>query len=182
MPKFFKSVALLTSLVLLLPTASAGGAGPAAMTPGISTAQTSNDTDVLFMETATMSNLAEIATSRLALQKSGNTAVRAFAQMMITDHTKAQDELNALAVKKGVKLADKPGAAQRLQSNKLSMLSGAAFDAEYKKVQVGGHDMTLTLIKTYRSFGKDTDALAYAAKIQPIVAGHLEMAKGLPGE
>ncbi len=47
---------------------------------------------------------------------------------------------------------------------------------------MAGHDMTLTLIKTYRSFGNDTDALAYAAKTEPIVAGHLEMAKALPGE
>lgn len=182
MLKFSKSAALLTTLVLLLPTASAGGAGPAVMMPGMSTAQTSNDTDVLFMETATMSNLAEIATSRLALQKSGDAKVRAFAQMMITEHTKAQGELNILAARKGVKLTDKPGADQRLQGNKLSTLSGAAFDAEYKKVQMAGHDMTLTLIKTYRSFGQDAEALAYAAKIQPIVAGHLEMTKGLPGK
>lgn len=42
--------------------------------------------------------------------------------------------------------------------------------------------MTLPLIKTHRSFGKDTDTLTYAAKTKPIVAGHLEMAKALPGE
>lgn len=49
------------------------------MTSGVSTAQTSTNTDVLFMEVAGMSNLAEIATSRLALRKSGNAAVRAYA-------------------------------------------------------------------------------------------------------
>ena len=152
------------------------------MTRGMLTAQMSNDTDVLFMETATMSNLAEIATSRLALQKSADPAIRAFAQMMISDHTKAQEELNALAAKRGVKLTDKPGADQRLQGNKLSTLAGAAFDAEYKKVQVAGHELTLNLIKTYRTFGKDAAVLAYAAKVQPVVAGHLEMAKTLPGE
>ncbi|GGO33972.1 DUF4142 domain-containing protein [Deinococcus humi] len=181
MLKLTHAPALLASLVLLLPTASAGGNDMGVMTPAVSTAQLSNDTDVLFMETATMSNLTEIATSRLALQKSSDPNVRAFAQMMIDDHTKAQNELNALAAQKGVKLADKPGADQRLQGNKLSTLTGAAFDAEYKKVQVAGHDMTLMLIKTYRTIGKDAAVLAYAAKIEPVVAGHLEMAKGLPG-
>lgn len=50
----------------------------------------------------------------------------------------------------------------------------------YKKVQVQGHTMTLDLIKTYRTIGKDAQALAYAAKSEPVVAMHLEMAKKLP--
>ena len=60
-------------------------------------------------------------------------------------------------------------------------LSGAAFDAAYKHVQVNGHAMTLDLIQTYRTIGKDQQALAYAAKTQPAVANHLEEAKTLPG-
>jgi putative membrane protein len=100
----------------------------------------------------------------LALKKSSNAEVKAFAQDMITAHTKAQAELKALAQAKGIKIADKPGADQRLQYNKLTTLSGAAFDAEYKKVQVDGHTMTLKLIQTYRTVAKDAQAGAYAAK------------------
>lgn len=166
------------TLSLALPTAVAGGAaGP--LGP-VSTAQVSNDTDVLFMEVMTMSNLTEIQTSRLALQKSSNAEVRAFAQMMIDHHTKAQAELNTLAAQRGVRLADKPGADQRLLYNRLTTLSGAAFDAAYKNVQVNGHKMTLDLIQTYRSFGKDQALLAMAAKMQPVVANHLAEAQELP--
>lgn len=168
------------SLSLALPTAAVAGGAAGPLGP-VSTAQVSNDTDVLFMEVATMSNLAEIQTSRLALQKSSNAQVRTFAQMMITMHTQAQAELNALAARKGIRLADQPGADQRLQYNRLTTLSGAAFDAAYKNVQVGGHQMTLDLIVTYRSVGRDAQALAYAAKLQPVVAGHLEQARALPG-
>lgn len=168
------------TLSLALPTAAVAGGAAGPLGP-VSTAQVSNDTDVLFMEVATMSNLTEIQTSRLALQKSSNAQVRAFAQMMITMHTQAQAELNALAARKGVRLADKPGADQRLLYNRLTTLSGAAFDAAYKNVQVNGHQMTLDLIVTYRSIGKDAQVLAYAAKIQPVVADHLARAKALPG-
>ena len=172
---------LLTAALTLLPTAAlAGGAGAPPMGP-VSTAQVTNNTNVLFMEVATMSNLAEIKTSQLALQKSTNPQVRAFAQHMITMHTQAQQELRALAAAKGVVLADQPGADQRLQFNKLNTLSGTAFDAMYKMVQVSGHQMTLDLIKTYRTFGTDAQTLAYAAKIQPVVTSHLEEAKALPG-
>lgn len=175
-----KKVLLTAALVLLPSFALAGGAGAAPMGP-VSTAQVTNNTNVLFMEVATMSNLTEVKTSQLALQKSTNPQVRAFAQQMITMHTQAQQELQALAASKGVVLADQPGADQRLQYNKLNTLSGAAFDAMYKMVQVAGHQMTLDLVKTYRSFGTDAQALAYAAKLQPVVTMHLEEAKALPG-
>ncbi len=176
-----RSLLTLTAcLALCVPTSLAGGAQNTPMA-AMSTAQMSNDTDVLFMEVMTMSNLTEIQTSRLALQKTSNARVRAFAQEMITEHTRAQAELNAIAQAKGIKLADKPGADQRLQYNKLTTLSGAAFDAEYKKVQVDGHAMTLKLIQTYRPLAKDAQAAAYAAKTQPAVAEHLEGAKTLPG-
>ncbi|AWN24048.1 hypothetical protein DKM44_13045 [Deinococcus irradiatisoli] len=166
-------------LVLSSPASLAGGAGMPPM-GSMSTAQMSNDSDVLFMEVMTISNLAEIQTSQLALKKSSNADVKAFAQKMISDHTKAQAELNALAKSKGVVLTNKPGAAQRLEYNKLTTLSGAEFDAMYKKVQVSGHQMTLDLINLYQTIGKDADALAYAAKTGPIVAMHLDMAKALP--
>ncbi|PNY81415.1 DUF4142 domain-containing protein [Deinococcus koreensis] len=171
----------LAALLLLTPATLAGGADMMAMAPGLSTAQTTNNADVLFMEVATMSNLAEIATSRQALARSSNAAVRAYAQKMIDEHIRAQAELSATAARKGVRLTDKPGADQRLQGDKLATLTGAAFDAEYQKVQVAGHQMTLDLIKTYRSIGKDQAALAYAAKIQPSVEMHLMDAKALPG-
>ncbi|MDB5043972.1 MAG: hypothetical protein JWQ08_22 [Deinococcus sp.] len=173
-------LALTTCLALCVPASVAGGAQNTPMA-AMSTAQTSNDTDVLFMEVMTMSNLTEIQTSELALKKTSSPSVKAYAQEMIAVHTKAQAELNALAQAKGIKLADKPGADQRLQYNKLTTLSGAAFDAEYKKVQVDGHAMTLKLIQTYRTVAKDAQAAAYAAKNQPVVAQHLDHAKMLPG-
>ncbi|WP_102126997.1 DUF4142 domain-containing protein [Deinococcus planocerae] len=169
-----------TALSLVIPAALAGGAQGQPVGP-VTTAQVSNDTDVLFMEVASMSNLTEITTSQLALQKSTNQNVRAYAQQMITEHTRAQAELRALANAKGVRIADKPGADQRLLYNRLTTLSGAAFDAAYKNVQVNGHQMTLDLIETYRPLSKDQQVGAYAAKIQPAVARHLEEAKALPG-
>lgn len=170
---------LLPVLTLSLsPVALAGGAAQP-MAP-VSTAQLSNDSNVLFMEVMSMSNLAEIQTSDLALKRSQNPEVRTFAEHMISMHTQAQKELRTLAASKGVFLTTKPGADQRLQYNKLSTLSGAAFDAEYKAVQAMGHKSTLSLIQTYRSVGKDAATLALAAKAEPMVASHLAEAGRLP--
>ncbi|WP_027481154.1 DUF4142 domain-containing protein [Deinococcus pimensis] len=180
-----------TLLVVTLGLASlapalAGGAGaPIAQaqanpqTSGVTTAQTTNNADILAMEVSTMSNLTEILTSQLALQKSQNAAVRAYAQRMITEHTAAQQKLNAIAAAKNVKLTDKPGADQRLQYDKLSTLTGAEFDKMYVMVQVMGHDMTLKLLDTYLTIGKDPQGLAYAREIRPAVAMHLRDAQAI---
>ncbi len=52
--------------------------------------------DSLFLQAATAGNAFEIETSKLALQKSNNAAIKAFAQRMIDDHTKAQQSVNNL--------------------------------------------------------------------------------------
>lgn len=167
-----------------LGSAFAGGSGaPLAQgnpqTSGVTTADTSNNTDILAMEVSTMSNLTEILTSQLALQKSQNAAVRAYAQRMITEHTAAQQKLNAIASAKGVRLTDKPGADQRLQYNKLATLTGAEFDRMYIMVQVMGHDMTLKLVDTYLTIGRDPQGLAYAREMRPAIAMHLRDAQAI---
>ncbi|GGK38356.1 hypothetical protein GCM10008955_35330 [Deinococcus malanensis] len=177
-----KRLSLLLALTLFTPTTLAGGAGAPPMTAGMSTAQMTNNSDVLFMESATISNLSEIATSRLALQRSTNAAVRAYAQRMITEHTMAQAELNRVAAARGVRLTNKPGPEQRLLANKLATLTGPAFDTMYKRVQVMGHQMTLDLIMAYRTIGRDQMALSYAARMQPAVEMHLRDAMALPGQ
>src|SRR5215204_6234316 len=57
-----------------------------------------------FWSKAAQGGMAEVELAKLALQKSTNADVKKFAQMMVTDHTKANDELKALAAKKNVTL------------------------------------------------------------------------------
>ena len=53
---------------------------------------------------AGMGGLAEVQTGNLALQKAQNADVKAFAQRMVTDHRKANEELEQLATTKGLTL------------------------------------------------------------------------------
>lgn len=174
-----RTVLLVTTLAFstLMPAFAGGSEAQAQARPGAINPDATNDSAILFMDRGSMANLAEITTSQLALQKSQNADVRAYAQRMITDHTKAQNDLKARAAKKNVAIADKPGSDQRLMYNKLTTLAGNAFDMEYLKVQVMGHESTLALVDTYLSIGKDADALAYAKATRPVVAAHLQMAQ-----
>jgi putative membrane protein len=73
--------------------------------------------DVKMMRDMAHSNLAEIETGKLALEKSQSPEVKKFAQQMIDDHTQAQTELQKLAQTKGVELPSKPDKKWRLASS-----------------------------------------------------------------
>jgi putative membrane protein len=81
--------------------------------------------------------MAEVAHSRLALQRATSDDVKRFARRMIDDRTKANQELARLATSKGVPLSQ--GTADRPQLRgkhhemyeRLSRLSGAEFDREF---------------------------------------------------
>jgi putative membrane protein len=82
-----------------------------------------------FVEKAAIANMAEIQLGQLAETRAQSPDVKAFAQMMVTDHTKALDELKQSAGPATIPTAlDKKH--QKLH-DKLSKLSGAEFDKKY---------------------------------------------------
>ena len=69
---------------------------------GSAFAATDND----FVDNAAAGGIAEIETSRLALEKSQSADIKAFANMMITDHGKANDELATIAKANDIEVPD----------------------------------------------------------------------------
>src|SRR5215469_13868965 len=72
--------------------------------PQGSTVQTS---DRSFMMKAAEGGREEVELGRLAQQHASNDAVKRFGQRMVTDHSKADQELTELATSKGVDLPEK---------------------------------------------------------------------------
>ena len=125
-------------------------------------------------------NRAEVATGKLALEKSRDPEVKKFAQQMIDDHGKALSEAEALAAARNVELPDGMGAKHKAKETTLKPLSGNLFDKQYAKhAGVGDHESTVKLLKTIEKDAKDPDLNAMAAKILPTVEHHLAMAKEL---
>ena len=63
--------------------------------------------DRTFMHKAAKGGMMEVALGRLAEQKGQSEDVKSFSKRMVTDHSKANEELKSIAEKKGVKLASK---------------------------------------------------------------------------
>ena len=131
-----------------------------------------------YLFAAGQSDLFEITSALVALQRSQNAQVRDFAQMMILDHTKTTNA--ALAAAKAAGVAPPPpvlDGAQRQMVTALLSAPAAQFDATYLGQQVPSHQAALDVVTGYSRSG-DTPALREAAtNTVPVVADHLRMAR-----
>jgi len=136
----------------------------------------------MFVMKASAGGLAEVSLSKLALDKATDEGVRKFARQMIEDHTKANKELNALADKKGLKVAARMDAKHQKMSDKLSRLSGPEFDRAFMVGQVKDHVVTIALFEKEAKGGMDEDLRAWAKKTLPHLREHLKMAQEVSGK
>jgi len=83
--------------------------------------------------------MAEVELGKLASQKASNPKVKAFGQRMVTDHTKAGDEVKDLAMSKQIVLPTFIDSKHQATHNRLAKLSGAEFDRAYVTEMVAGH-------------------------------------------
>jgi len=129
-----------------------------------------------------IANMAEIEAGKMAVSKSQNADVKAFAQKMIDDHTKALNDVTTLAQSKGVTLPTEVDAEHKAMAAKLDKLSGDAFDKAYiADAGVSDHGKVHAKLKGFNAKAKDPDVKALAAKMLPPVEEHLHMAKKLHG-
>lgn len=132
-----------------------------------------------FVATAASSDMFEISSSELATEKSETAGITEFADMMITDHTQASEELQTAAESAGVEVPTEMMEKHASQLQELESLSGAEFEAAYIEAQVMAHEEALTLMQDYAENGEDEALKAHAAKVAPIIEQHHQEAQQL---
>lgn len=130
-----------------------------------------------FLAESAQDGIAEIRICKLALQKSQNADVKKFAQRMITDHTRMDNEIKALAQKKGLTLPTDPTIKQRLTYDTVSVLSGHLFDREFMSHNVSDHETDVKDFKEQIDQGNDPDVKAFAAQGLKTLQTHLQLSK-----
>jgi putative membrane protein len=150
---------------------------PVPNTPRTNSQSSLSALDKEFMTKAAQSDMTEIQTSKLALQKSQDKTVRAFAQKMIKDHTNSSDQLKQIAKNKGFTLPKTIGSDNQALLTKLKNTSGQNFNRAYMQGQIQAHTKTQAEYQKYIRQGQDSDLQAFANKISPIVGEHLQMAQ-----
>ena len=132
-----------------------------------------------FYAKAAAGGMAEVETGKLAQVKGNSGAVREFGEMMVRDHTKANDKLKQIAGRKNIELPTEPDAKHKAKKQELEAASGAAFDSAYMEAQVADHEATESLLKRQIESGTDAEAKAWAREALPTVTAHLKRARAL---
>ena len=133
-----------------------------------------SDKDKEFIQDAAKDGMMEVEMGKMGQKKAKNAEVKKFATRMVTDHSKANTQLQALAKKKGVSL-DKA-------EHKMGTIDHATFDKDYMDQMVKDHEKDVKAFEEIAKDGSDADVKAWANKTLPTLKKHLEMAKEIQGK
>lgn len=137
--------------------------------------------DRMFMVKAAHINIGEVKAGQLALTRAVNANVRDYAQMMITEHSRANMQLKRVAAQARVNLPNDTDRKHKAVANRLAKFSGAPFDREFMRAMVVGHQQAIALFQKEAQSGRDPQARAYATQMLPGLRKHLQHAQQLAG-
>lgn len=132
-----------------------------------------------FAVNAADAGMLEVQLGSLALTKATSPKVKEFAQSMIDDHTKANEELKALAQKKNISLPSSLSDKCQKKYNDVMEKSGNDFDKAYADLMVKDHKDVVDMFKKASDNSKDSDVKAWATEKLPALQHHLDMAQAL---
>ncbi|WP_374948921.1 DUF4142 domain-containing protein [Mucilaginibacter sp.] len=132
-----------------------------------------DDMDSKFATEIANAGMAEVAAGKLASEKAVSADVKEFGSMMVMDHTKANEELMAIAKTKNITLPTAPDEEHQKMAADLAAKSGKDFDKAYVDAMVDGHKKVASKLEDGSKNCKDADLKAFAAKTLPVVQAHL---------
>jgi len=148
----------------------------ASNTTGTSTAAATSlsEAEQKFMEKAAFGGMAEVSLGQQVSPKAKNADVKGFADRMVTDHSKAGDELKDLAKKKSVTLPNDVDAKDKDAAQKV--LSAKNLDKAYMEDMVKDHDKDVKEFENESKAATDPDLKAWIDKTLPVLKEHQKMA------
>jgi len=121
----------------------------------------------------------EVQAGQLAASKASDPNVKNFGDMLVKDHTNANNELVQLANAKKVELPAGPSRGERKDIEKLGKLSGKDFDKQFVAMGVKDHQKDIKEFEKASGKVKDPELKAWIDKTLPTLRQHLAMAEKL---
>jgi putative membrane protein len=126
--------------------------------------------DKKFVKKAYRGGMEEVENGKIAKEKAGNDATKDVADRMVTDHTKANEELMNIAKEENLDLSKVHAKPMNISSD--------SFDKEYLTMLKKDHEKDIAEFeKEANDAGtkEDSDVKAFAKKTLPTLKEHLQM-------
>ena len=129
-----------------------------------------------FIKTAAKDGMKEVHMGQMAAEQGQSAEVKKMGSQIAADHTKANQQLMAIAEKKGVKLDTKH------KMDKMSKKDMANFDQAWLAMMVTDHQKDIAAYQRQVQQGTDADLKAFAKKTLPVLQKHLKMVQKAQGK
>jgi|GEM_PF-2719261 len=133
--------------------------------------------DKTFAKAAARADLTEVNLGKLAERKGTNDVVKDFGKRMVTDHSKANEQLASAASQARITIPSQPGQMEQKEYQRLSRLSGETFDRAYARLMLKAHEHDVTVFQHEAEYGKSAEIRNWAKLTLPTLEEHLKMAQ-----
>ena len=124
----------------------------------------------------------EVQMAQTAVSKATTPEVKQYAQRLLDDHSKANEELKTLASAKNVTISMETSPKTQKMVTGMEKYSGEQFDREYMKDMIKDHQKDIALFERQARTGRDTEVKSWAEKTLPTLREHLKMAQDISGK
>jgi len=143
---------------------------------------TAGNANVTFVLKAAAGGMMEVELGHMAQQSALNPRVKQFGAMMVKDHSKANEELKALADTKNILIPSKMPDKLQQHIDEMKKLGGKEFDKHYMSMMTDDHKEDIDLFEKTAEGIKDPDLKAFATKTLPVLKMHLDSAKKIKSD
>jgi len=129
--------------------------------------------DSNFVMEAAKGGMMEVQAGQLAQQNAQSQRVKDFGGMMVTDHSKANDELKSL-VSGRITIPDSLSSTDQKHMNSMKNMKGKAFDKHYISMMVEDHQKDVAKFKKASANCNDAQLKTWATNTLPTLQKHLD--------
>lgn len=128
---------------------------------------------------AASGGMMEVQLGQLAQKNGQSQRVKNFGAMMVKDHSKANNELKAIAETKNISLPTTLIPEHQEHVTMLQKVTGAEFDKQYMEMMTKDHKEDIDEFDKASKNSADADLKAFASKTLPVLRVHLDSAQAI---
>jgi len=133
--------------------------------------------DARFAVCAADGGMLEVELGKLAETNASSDVVKQFAQHIVRDHSKGNEELKTLAHANVISLPDAPSEKSLKEIDKFTSKKGDEFDKDYIDFMIKDHKEDIADFEKEAGKGTDPKLKEWASKTLPVLKQHLQMAE-----
>jgi putative membrane protein len=135
-----------------------------------------------FAVNAANGGMMEVILGKVAEENASSSRVKAFGEMMVKDHTEANNNLKSIASTLNITLPDSVSDDAKKEIDHLKMKKGKEFDKMYVSMMLDDHKKDIAEFRKCSDNCSDSSIKAFAYNTLPVLEKHLDSIQSIAGK